>query len=303
MAPAAPLVRRLGAWIPAGLRARVPIKLRARARALLGVEPWPDLAVRHPLFREPRYRALRAAARGFDRSRPHKPVLERGHQTSYLLGAWLAKAGVRTAFHVGYASGRYVFYLDRMGIACGGTDLPVAETGWVDLPDGALDEATRRRLLRVDFLELTSPEIRRAWGAAPWPIDVCFSEATFEAMLPWRDGVAASVAKYDGMSAEARDDLLLRRLPERVGALESCFRNLLLIEPEPGAGGAGRVFAACAERLPRHDYGVWWFRPPFDHLFRLSPGSPVRQVVYAYVRDLAVTEALAEWASRGPGPA
>jgi len=68
------------------------------------------------------------------------------------------------------------------------------------------------------------------------------------------------------------------------------------VEPEPDAGGAGRVFRACADRLPSLSYSVWRFRPPFDRLFRLSPSSPVRQVVYAYVRDESLTRALAEWA-------
>ena len=140
-----PISARVRSWIPATVKARIPVALRARARALFGVEPWPDLAVRHPLFREPRYRALREEARAFDTKRPHKPVLERGHQASYLVATWLRTAGVKTAFQIGYANGRYVFYLSRMGIQCGGTDLPAAETAWVDLPEGAIDEATRDR--------------------------------------------------------------------------------------------------------------------------------------------------------------
>jgi len=261
---------------------------------MLGVEPWPDLAVRHSLFREPRYRALRAEARAFDVARPNKPVLERGHQASYLVATWLQRAGVKTGFHVGYANGRYLFYLSRCGIACGGTDLPPDETAWVDVPHGILDAATEQRLLRTDVLDLTAADVRSAWGSVE-PIDVLFSEATFETMLPWRD-TGVSVPKYAGMSAGARRELLLNRLPARLAALEPCFRSLVLIEPQPDAGGAGQVFAACAERLASLAYSVWRFRLPFDRLFRLSPGSPVRQVVYAYARDSAIVDALREWA-------
>jgi len=292
------LSRRLRGWIPARVKARVSARLRARARALLGVEPWPDLAVRHRLFREPRYRALRAEARCFDVERPNKPALERGHQASYLVATWLRAAGVKTAFHIGYANGRYLFYLSRMGIECGGTDLPAAETAWVDLPEGALDEVTRGRMLRVDFLDLTPADVRSAWGGRA-AADVFFSEATFETMLQWRESTGASVPKYAGIGADERSELLHERLPSRLADLQGCFRNLLLIEPEPAAGGAGPVFAACADRLPSFSHSIWSFRPPFDQLFRLSPSSPVRQVVYAYVRDEAVTDALREWAEPG----
>lgn len=287
--------RRLSGFIPAGVRARVSPRLRARARALLGVEPWPDLAIRHPLFRERRYRALRDQARAFDASRFHKPVLERGHQASYVIARWFEAASVRAAFHIGYANGRYLFYLSRVGIAGGGTDLPAAETAWVDMPAHVLDEATRRRLLRVDFLDLGAADVQAVWSDAA-PIDVFFSEATFETMIPWRDTPGASVPKYAGMTAGERGMLLHERLPARLAELQASFRNLVLIEPEPDAGGAGRVFRACADRLPSLSYSVWRFRPPFDRLFRLSPSSPVRQVVYAYVRDESLTRALAEWA-------
>jgi len=79
---------------------------------------------------------------------------------------------------------------------------------------------------------------------------------------------------------------------------QGCARNSLLIEPEPGAGGAGRVFEACARRLPGLCYSIWRFRPPFDRLFRLSASSPTEQVVYAYVRDDRVTDALGAYAER-----
>src|SRR4030095_6813957 len=80
------LVRRVA---PTAVVSRLPPRLRARRRAALGLEPWPDLAVRHPLFRDADYRALRRAARAFDAPSPGKPVLERGHQTAYVLSRWV----------------------------------------------------------------------------------------------------------------------------------------------------------------------------------------------------------------------
>jgi len=87
------------------LRARLSKQLKARVRALLGIEPWPDLAERHPLFRSPEYRALRAAASPFDVDKPGKPVLERGLEASYLVAKCSVEAGVRPAFHAGFAKG------------------------------------------------------------------------------------------------------------------------------------------------------------------------------------------------------
>ena len=95
--------------VPPAIRARLSPRLKARLRAIFGIEPWPDLAVRHPLFRSPEYLRLREAARAFDIETSHKPVLERGHQTSFVLACWFAAAGVERAFHVGYASGRHLF--------------------------------------------------------------------------------------------------------------------------------------------------------------------------------------------------
>lgn len=281
--------------VPAAVTARVPPRLRARARAVLGIEPWPDLAVRHPLFRSREYRALRAAAHVFDEPRPSKPVLERGHQTSYLVARWFAAAGVRSVFHVGYASGRYLFYLSRMGIRGGGTDLPDAETAWTRAPAGALDTESRARLLRVDFFELRPDAIRSAWGQGALPIDVLFSEATFETMLPWRE-VGVSVPKYAAMDRAALARLTLERLPAKLAELAPCFESIVLIEPEPEAGGAGRVFEACAERLGHLRYRVWRFVPPFDSLFRLSPGQPTRQALYLFTRGPRLADALAEFA-------
>ena len=295
---AASLGARLVSWVPAWVKGRSSDALKARARALLGVEPWPDLAVRHPLFREARYRALRKEAAPFDVRKPNKPVLERGHQASYLIAGLLADAGVRAAFQVGYANGRYLFYLSRMGIECGGTDLPALETPWTAIPPGALDEAVRSRLLEVDFFTLTPPRLLAAWGdARAFPLDVLFTEATFETLLPWRAS-GVSVPKYGAMSREERQGLVEEKLPAQLAELQGCARNILLIEPEPRAGGAGRVFEACARRLPGLAYSVWRFRPPFDRLFRLSPSVPTEQAVYAYVRDSRVTDALGAYAER-----
>jgi hypothetical protein len=264
---------------------------------VLGLEPWPDLAVRHPLFRSPEYRALRTAARGFDVPSPHKPVLERGHQTAYLVSRWLAAAGVRTAFHVGYASGRYLFYLSRLGIRAGGVDLPPEETDWARIPQGLLDEGTRSRLLSADFLDMTAAQLRSVWGAADLPIGVLFSEATFETMLPWRDRErGVSVSKYGAMDGDALARLVAHALPARLADLAPSVESFAFIEPEPGAGGAGQIFERCAERLPGLRFRVWGFRPPLDSLFRLSPRLPTRQAIYTFVRDDRLTDALRAYA-------
>lgn len=286
------LLRRL---TPAPLKALVPVRSRARLRAWMGLEVFPDLAVRHALFRSTEYRALRRAARVYDEPKRGKPVMERPHQASYVVGRWLAAAGVGSVFHVGYASGRYLFYLSVLGITAGGTDLPAAETYWTERVAGRLDPAVARRLLVRDFLDLRPNDIQAAWETTP--IGVCFSEATFETLLPWREG-RASVPKYGEMDADARRRLMRDRFPEKVAELATCFRNFAFIEPEPSAGGAGAVFDACARRLPGFDYGVWMFRPPLDQLFRLTPRSPVRQAVYTYTRDPQLVETLAVYAQR-----
>ena len=225
--------------VPPALKAQVGKRFKARVRALLGIEPWPDLAVRHPLFRTPEYQALRSAARAFDLEKPSKPVLERGHQASYLVAKWFAAGGVRSAFHVGFANGRYLFYLQRLGIASGGADLPTEDTLWADIPPGALDSATMRRLVRRDFLALTDADLRPLWGPGA-TVDVLFSEATFETMLPWRaDG--ASIPRYLTLSADERRTLLEHRLPDAVARMKDWARNLTFIEPEPEAGGSGAV--------------------------------------------------------------
>jgi len=272
-------------------------RLRARLRAWLRIEPWPDLAVRHPLFSTPDYRSARAGARGFDRAAPHKPVLERGHQTAYVVARWLAAAGARSALHVGYASGRYLFYLSRAGLTVGGVDLPDDETEWTRVPQGLLDEATRGRLVSADFLDLAPEQLRSAWGAAGVPIDVAFSEATFETLLPWRRRDAGvSVPKYRALDPAALARLVQDALPARLAALSACIGNYAFIEPEPTAGGAAALFARCAERLPAFRYSVWTFRPPLDGLFRLSPYFPTRQAVYVFARDDRFTEALRPYA-------
>jgi hypothetical protein len=290
--------RQVASWVPASVKRHLSIGLKARARALFGIEPWPDLSVRHPLFREPRYRALRRDAARFDVEKPNKPILERGHQTSYLVARWLSDAGVKTAFQVGYANGRYVFYLCRMGIECGGTDLPARETEWTAIPSGALDAPIRKRLLEADFFDLTPSQVLAGFSRGnDQPLDVLFTEATFETMLPWRS-TGVSVPKYAAMSPEALRALLEEKLPAKFAELTACVRSIVLIEPEPGAGGAGRVFEMCARRLTGLHYGVWRFRAPFDRLFRLSASFPTEQVVYAYVRDSRVTETLGAYAER-----
>lgn len=285
----------LGRAVPRALRAQVGKRFKARVRALLGIEPWPDLAVRHPLFRTSEYQGLRAAARQFDIEKPSKPVLERGHQASYVVAKWFAAGGVRSAFHVGFANGRYFFYLQKMGIACGGVDLPTKDTLWADIPPGALDDATTRRLVRRDFLELTEADLRPLWGPGA-TVDVLFSEATFETMLPWR-AEGASIPRYLTLSAGERQTLLEHRLPDAVARMKDWARNMAFIEPEPDAGDSGAVFAACAARLPGFQYSVWAFRPPLDQLFRLSPRDPTRQTVYAFTRDGRLLEALRAYAA------
>jgi hypothetical protein len=282
--------------LPEAVKARAPKRWKARLRALLGIEPFPDLAVRHPLFRSAEYRRLREEARDFDVEKPNKPVLERGHQASYLVARWFAAAGVRAAFHVGFANGRYLFYLERLGIACGGVDLPPEDTRWTDIPPGALGEATLRRLVRRDFLTLPAADLTPLWGPGRM-VDVLFSEATFETMLPWRTG-GASVPHYLSLSAEERRVLLEHRLPDAIARMEGFARNMAFIEPEPTAGGAGELFATCAARLPRLEHSVWAFRPPFDHLFRLSPRHPTRQAIYAFTSDPALLVALEPYAVR-----
>ncbi|HKW90379.1 MAG TPA: hypothetical protein VJX92_00685 [Methylomirabilota bacterium] len=226
----------------------------------------------------------------------NKPVLERGHQTSFVLARLFTAAGMARAFHVGYASGRHVFYLTAMGIECGGTDLPDDVTSWVRIPEHALDAATRRRLLRVDFFQLTPIHVDSLWTEpGTGPSSVLFSEATFETLLPWRDH-GASVPRYAALGPAALRSMMHERFPAKLAELQGCVRNMVFIEPEPTAGGAGEVFRACAQRLPGFQFGVWQFRPPFDALFRLSPRYPTRQTVYAFTRDPRLLDALGSYA-------
>jgi hypothetical protein len=297
------LVRALGAGlqraVPSALKAHVPVSLRARARALLGLEPWPDLAVRHPLFRSHRYREMRRAAAPFDAAKKsYKPVVHRGHQTSFLTADWFARASVRSVFHVGYASGRYLFYFLRSGIDGGGTDLSPDEAPTVEVPLDLFPAAARVRLARGDFFELTPARVREIWGdPGAFPLDVLFTEATLETLIPWRTRGFTN-PKYAGVPPEVRQSILYRELPGRLAELQPCFRNMVFIEPEPMAGGAGQVFHACATGLPGFEYSVWRFRAPFDQLFRLSPSQPTKQVVYAYTRDPMLLTVLGEYAER-----
>ena len=282
--------------VPPSLKARLSARMKARLRAVLGIEKWPDLAVRHPLFRSAEYRRLREAARAFDVEKPNKPVLERGHQASFVVARWFRASSVGRAFQVGYANGRYLFYLSAVGIQCGGTDLPDAETAWVRVPEGVLDAVTRRRLLRVDFFRLTPADMAAVWAEpAPRPVSVLFSEATFETLLPWR-AVGVSVPNYLAMDPGERHALMHEHFPRKLEELKDTVRNMLFIEPEPNAGGAGAAFEACARRLPDRAYSVWGFRRPLDRLFRLSPHHPTRQTIYAFTRDECLLDGLRAYA-------
>jgi len=282
--------------VPPSLKARVPVWLKAWARTELLGEPWPDLAIRHPLFRTADYKSLRKAATPFDGFRkPYKPPIERGHQASYFVARWFAEAGVKSVFHAGYSNGRYLFYLRQKGIDCGGTDLALAEAPENEVPAGLFEERILRRLLRVDFFELRVDHLRPTWGELP--IDTLFTEATFETLVPWRKQ-GFSVLKYRTARPEVRHELLYERLPAKLSELRECFRNIVFIEPEPGAGGAGEVFDQCARRLADLEYSVWRFRPPFDQLFRLSPSEPTTQAVYAYTRDSAWLSPLRPYCDR-----
>ena len=226
-------------------------------------------------------------------------MLERGHQTAYVVARWLAAAGVRSALHVGYASGRYLYYLSRAGVQAGGVDLPPGETSWAEVPEGLLDAGTRARLVAADFLDLAPGQLGSAWGAAALPIDVAFSEATFETLLPWRPRAAGvSVPKYRAMDPAALARHVEEALPAELAALSTCIGSYAFIEPEPTAGGAGGLFARCADRLPGLRHSVWRFRPPLDDLFRLSPYFPTRQTVYLFARDDRLAEALHPYATR-----
>ena len=257
-----------------------------------------SLAVRHPLFRTAQYRALRAAARGFDVPVAHRPVLERGHQASYVVARWVAAAGTRTALHVGYASCRYLFYLAQLGVRGGGVDLPADETDWARVPEGLLDRETRARLVAADFLDLAPEQLASAWGVGDLPVDVAFSEATFETLLPWRPRErGVSVAKYAAMAPDAVARRVMDALPARLAALAPSIRSYAFIEPEPAASGAGALFDRCAAHLPDFHYTVWAFRPPLDTLFRLSPHLPTRQTLYTFTRNPRLLEALHPYAT------
>ena len=266
--------------MPRQVRRRLSTRLKARIRVWLALEPWPDLAVRHPLFRLPEYRALRGMARPFP----------------FILARWLVAAGIKSAFQVWYANGRHLFYLERAGIAVAGTDLPAERTAWVDLPTAAFEPATLRRLRRIDFFDLAPSDVRGVWSDDVDPVPgLLFSEATFETLLPWRVS-GASVPDYLTLSPTALHALMHETFPRKVAELAPHVRNFVFIEPEPSAGGAGAVFEACARLLPGISASVWRFTSPFDQLFRLSPSSPTQQVVYAYTRDRAVVDALRPYA-------
>src|SRR5262249_25405506 len=146
-------VENLRSWLPLSLRRKVPRPLKDWIYKQV-------YAVRHPVFRDPAYRRLRKLAQPFNSG---KPLQEQLHQRSFLLARWFAEAGIRSAFHVGYASGRHIFYLTQRGIVCAGTDLPPDKTSWVRLPRGAFDAATMQRLLRKDFFHLSRNDVHAVW--------------------------------------------------------------------------------------------------------------------------------------------
>src|SRR4030095_8893697 len=96
--------------------------------------------------------------------------------------------------------------------SAGGPALPAAETYWTERVAARLDPTTAGRLLTLDFFDLRPEDVRRAWGSATVPIDVCFSEATFETLLPWREG-RASVPKYGELDGGALRAVSVGRAP------------------------------------------------------------------------------------------
>jgi hypothetical protein len=150
--------------------------------------------------------------------------------------------------------------------------------------------------LRVDFFRLEREDLHPLFesSAAP-PVSVLFSESTFETLLSWRTE-GASIPGYAALDPEALHSLAHEHLPKKLGELKDCVRNMIFVEPQPDAGGAGAVFQACARYLPDFESSVWGFRPPFDHLFRLSPRSTARQTVYAFTRDVGLLDALRDYA-------
>src|SRR5439155_12625094 len=131
--------------------------------------------------------------------------------------------------------------------------LEVAEVPENAVPARVFEERVLRRLLRVDFFELGADHLRATWSGLP--IDMLFTEATFETLVPWRKQ-GFTVVKYRTAQPEVRHGLLYEGLPARLGALRECFRNMVFIEPEPTAGGAGEVFERCARRLPDFEYSI-----------------------------------------------
>src|SRR2546422_2499588 len=87
-----------------------------------------------------------------------------------------AEAGVKSAFHAGYSNGRYLFYLLRKGIDCGGTDLELTEAPENEGPASVFEDRVLRRLLRGDFFEFGGDHLRST--RAELPLDVLFTEAT-----------------------------------------------------------------------------------------------------------------------------
>ena len=106
------------------------------------------------------------------------------------------------------------------------------------LPDGGLDADTRRRLLRVDFFQLTRTDVDALWPA-PAPVSVLFPEATCETLLPWREG-AASI----------RAPLMFRPPLDQLFRLSPSFPTKQTVYAFTRAAPLLEPLGAYAERLP-----------------------------------------------------
>ena len=114
----------------------------------------------------------------------------------------------------------------------------------------------------------------------------------------FRSPQEVSVPEYlASIPADQRARMMPELFPAKLAELNDHFRDMVFIEPEPGAGAWGAVFDACARRLPNRVYSIWRFRTPLDHLFRLSHDDPTHQVVYAFTRDRGLLAELSAYAT------
>jgi hypothetical protein len=108
----------------------------------------------------------------------------------------------------------------------------------------SVDAGSLADFLEADF-DLTPPQVSAGCAARQQPLDVLFTEAMFETMLPWRDGVSVPVRGHEPRSAHEllqeswRSSLLSR-------ALRAQYRSH---RARASMGGAGRVFES-RRRLP-----------------------------------------------------